>query len=242
MNHNNFILSPISEILKDVASASIGLGTGIETYPLCDYVMQSVFLKMTGAQEQKMKCICWELATNDYEYRYFRFTQRRLGECSDYSEKREIYKDLLKQINKEDSVFTTLTQNERNDILSNTNLSIERIFANSNLLIWAQKSFHEYQDIWTGVSKTDFANDKDNLFTGTNGYSLKQVYENHLYKHRNRVAHNTLSYQQNLPTLKTLIHRNYKYDNYFIFFALLILIDSIFIELYKKYLVTIEDI
>lgn len=63
MNHNKFILLPISEILKDVATASVGVGTGIETYPLCDYVMQSVFLKMTGSQEQKMKCICWELAS-----------------------------------------------------------------------------------------------------------------------------------------------------------------------------------
>ena len=65
-NHTEFILSPITGILKDVVSASTGIGSGIETYPLCDYIMQSVFLKMTGFQEQKMKCICWELATNDY--------------------------------------------------------------------------------------------------------------------------------------------------------------------------------
>jgi hypothetical protein len=242
MNHSKFILSPISDILKDVSTASIGVGAGIETYPLCDYVMQSVFLKLTGAQEQKMKCICWELATNDYEYRYFRFTQRRLGECSDYSEKKEVYKDLVKQINKGDSTFTLLTQNERANILSNTNLSIESIFTDSNLLIWAQKSYNEYKEIWANILKTHFANDKDNLFTGTNGYSLIQIYENHLYKHRNRVAHNTLSYQQNLPTLKTLIHENYKYENYFIYFSILILIDKTFIELYKKYLDSLENI
>ena len=241
MNHNKFILSPISEILKDVSAASIGVGKGIETYPLCDYVMQSVFLKMTGAQEQKMKCICWELATNDYEYRYFRFTQKRLGECSDYSEKREIYKDLVKQINNGDSSFVSLTQVERADILSNTSLAIGNIFIDSNLLIWAQRKFNEYQNIWRGVLNTHFANDKDNLFTGINGYSLKHIYEQHLYKHRNRIAHNTLSYQQNLPTLRTLITENHKYDNYFIYFALLILIDETFIELYKKYLEIIES-
>ncbi len=88
MNHNKFILSPVSNILKDVVSASSGIGDGIETYPLCDYVMQSVFLKMTGAQEQKMKCIVWELATNDYDYRYERFTKSPLGECSNYTEKK----------------------------------------------------------------------------------------------------------------------------------------------------------
>ena len=67
--------------------ANAGIGNGIETYPLGDYIMQSVFLKMTGFQEQKMKCICWELASNDYEYRYYRFTQNKLGECSNYKEK-----------------------------------------------------------------------------------------------------------------------------------------------------------
>ncbi len=74
----------------------------------------------------------------------------------------------------------------------------------------------------------------------TNGISLKKIYENNLYKHRNRVAHNTQSYQRNLPTLKTLANENYQYDNYFVWFAILVLIDEIFIILYEKYLKTIE--
>lgn len=66
--HKDFILSPIINILQEVASANYGIANGIETYPLSEHVMQSVFLRMTGFQEQKMKSICWELATNDYEY------------------------------------------------------------------------------------------------------------------------------------------------------------------------------
>jgi len=221
-NHNNFILSPITVILNDVVSASAGVGNGIEAFPLCDYVMQSVFLKMTGAQEQKMKCICWELATNDYEYRYIRFTQKRLGECSNYSEKKEIYKDLVKQIKERDSTFSVLTSINKTLILSNIVSSIENIFLGSNLLIWAQKSFNEYQDIWNGIVNTHFANDDNNLFTGTSVVSLKIIYENYLYKDRNRIAHNTQSYQQNLPTLKTLINDDYKYKNYFVYFAILL--------------------
>ena len=65
--------------------------------------------------------------------------------------------------------------------------------------------------------------------------SLKDIYDDHLYKHRNRIAHNTVSYQQNLPSLKSLIDENYKYNNYFLWFSILILIDNIFIELYNKY-------
>lgn len=243
MNHNNFILSPINDILEDVTSASMGIGSGIETYPLCDYVMQSAFLKMTGSQEQKMKCICWELATNDYEYRYKRFTQNQLGECSNYTEKNFIYRDLIEQIEKHDSTSYEVNEDANKNILSKTKLSINQILSDSNLLIWAQKSFYEYRDIWDEVTYKYFATDKKNLFNEvSNSYSLKKMYEEHLYKHRNRVAHNTQSYQQNLPTLKTLINEDHKYENYFIYFAILILIDNIFIEIYKKYLKTLEEV
>jgi len=88
-NHNSFILTSITKILEEAISTTIGIGDGIETYALYDYVMQSVFLKMTGAQEQKMKCICWELATNNYGYRYDRYTKNPIGGCSQYKEKEQ---------------------------------------------------------------------------------------------------------------------------------------------------------
>ena len=37
---------------------------------LKDYFLSSIFLRMTGAQEQKLKCICWEIATHNYDFRY----------------------------------------------------------------------------------------------------------------------------------------------------------------------------
>lgn len=242
-NHNDFILSPITAILEDVISASSGIGFGIEVYPLCDYVMQSVFLKMTGSQEQKMKCICWEFATYDYGYRYDRYTRKRLGECSTYSEKREVYKDLIRQIKKHSSTTFNLSYLNKNSILSKVKDSVENVFNNTNLLNWTQKSYDEYLLIWGGVSQTFFATDENNLFAELSGgqYSLKKMYETHLYTHRNKIAHNTLSYQQNLPTLRTLIQEEYKYENYFIFFSILILIDEVFRELYKKYLNALES-
>lgn len=239
--HKDFIVSPITTILKDVVSASAGLGSGIETFPLYDYVMQSVFLKMTGFQEQKMKCICWEMATNDYEYRYD-FTRNPLGECSNYKDKQTIYKDLIKQIKKQNSRFNVSSDINKVNILANTISAIKDRFLETNLSIWSQKRFNEFDSIWSSITYTYFANDDNNLFTSVaGGSSLKKIYEEHLYKHRNRIAHNTLSYQQNLPTLKTLVHEDYKYENYFVYFSVLVLIDSIFIELYKQYLTALED-
>lgn len=236
-NHTEFILSPITKILEDVVSASTGIGSGIETFPLCDYIMQSVFIKMTGFQEQKMKCVCWELATNDYEYRYD-FTQKPLGECSNYKDKQKIYSDLIKQIEKYGKKLPEELIENKNDILIGTFSEIENTFSGTNLSIWAQNDFLKFRKLLNNVEAKHFANDKGTLFSDN---SLRNIYDNHLYRLRNRIAHNTQSYQQNLPTLKTLISDDYIYENYFVYFTILVLIDKIFIELYKKYLSAIED-
>ena len=240
-NHTDFILSPITIILEDAVSASSGIGNGIETYPLYDYIMQSTFLKMTGFQEQKMKCICWELATNDYEYRR-EFLDDKLGECSSYPEKQKVYKDLIKQTKKHFPTFNVAKKINKKDILASTKSLVKEVFLGTNLLIWAQSNFHEYDIIWKKITDTYFANDDTNLFTGiSDGTSLKDIYVNHLHKHRNRIAHNALSYQQNLPTLKTLMSDNQIYNNYFIYFTILILLDKTFIALYREYLEAIRN-
>jgi hypothetical protein len=233
--HTDFILSPISDILREMASANSGVGNGIETFPLSEYVMQAVFLRMTGSQEQKMKCICWELATNDYEYRYKRYGKNTLGECSTYSEKQIIYKDLLDAIVKNDPTFNVLADIDRRNIRKDTASEIKKIFLNSNLVSWSEDSFRDYLSAWSTILNTHIAKN-DNLFENV----LQDKYVL-LYTHRNRCAHNTFSYQENLPTLKSLINKNHKYENYFIRFSLLILIDKVFIELYKRYLKVFQE-
>ena len=260
-SHKDFIQKSITCILEEAVAASTGIGGGIETYPLCDYIMQSVFLKMTGFQEQKMKCICWELATNDYEYRY-KFSQSKLGECSHYEDKKTVYSELIEQIKKLDANFKVSGNINRSEILTSTKSKIELIFNDTNLLVWAQKDFNVYSHLINEIQEDCFAYlvsrnqqtgvEKENLFlfascsncpknvNGKQCSNLKDIY-GILYNHRNKVAHNTLSYQQNLPTLKTLADKNYIYENYFIRFAILILIDEIFIALYKKYLNVLHE-
>lgn len=234
--HAGFILSPITDILRDAVSASVGIGDGIETFPLCDYVMQSVFLKMTGFQEQKMKCICWEMATVDYEYRY-EFTKSTLGECSSYAEKQKIYKDLVGQIERQGLDFKSIGL-DRKLILQEAFSDVLNAFWQKNLSIWAQDSFLGFRRISNEIKHTHFASEKNSLFAGE---SIKKIYVEHLYRQRNRIAHNTPSYQQNLPTLGALMNEDYKYENYFLYFYVLVLIDKIFIGLYAKYLQTIVE-
>lgn len=62
-----------------------------------------------------------------------------------------------------------------------------------------------------------------------------------MYEQRNRLAHNTLSYQQNLPTFSKLLTEDPDARNYFIWFGILTLIDNIFIELYRYYQEGLEE-
>ncbi|RNL53354.1 hypothetical protein [Pedobacter jejuensis] len=228
--HTDFILSPITSILQEVVYANSCIGNGIETYPLSDYILQAVFLKMTGFQEQKMKCICWDIATNDYEYRYDRYSNKTLGECSKFAEKNMIYIDLLKQIKKYNPSFVLATEINKVAIQTSTIDFIREIFTNSNLSSIDQRSLLEFLTDNTILNDTQFLEPTALLQT-----ELQEKYKQ-LYTHRNRSAHNTQSYQENLPTLTTLFDKKYKYDNYFVRFAILILIDTIFIELYNIYL------
>lgn len=240
--HKDFIISSITDILKDFISANKGVGNGIETFPLCDYVMQSVFLKMTGYQEQKMKCIIWEIATIDFDYRRTLLgNDEKLGECSSYSDKNKIYKRLVNQILKYNPKFDIKQELNAKTILKETIDYIKLGFKNTNLSIWAQGSYNDFSKNIKNLIKFEHLIERDskgniNLFVNV----LQDKYEA-LYNHRNRIAHNTSSYQQNLPTLKTLANPNYRYENYFMYFCILVLIDRIFIELYKKYVTEVEN-
>ena len=136
-NHIPFIKQPLIGILKEAIHALGAVGEGIETYPICSYVLHSVFLKLTGAQEQKLKCICWELASRDYEYRYERYNKNPLGECSDIKEKTIVYNDLINEIKKIDSTFCT-DSIDKSLILTEWRNSVLSIFSDSNV----SKSFY----------------------------------------------------------------------------------------------------
>lgn len=124
-HRDKFVLSPILDILQDTVNACVGIGKGIETHSLCEYVLQTTFLKMTGMSEQKLKCICWEIATNDYDYRYH-YLKKNYGECSSYSDKSSIYRDIVRAIVGMDSTFKIDSLFEDVDIAAKEKETIDR--------------------------------------------------------------------------------------------------------------------
>jgi len=274
--HTDFILTPITTILEEAVAATSSIGDGIETYPLCDYILQATFLKMTGFQEQKMRCIAWELGTNDFEFRYWWLEKANLGTYSSYDHKNNIYKEFY-QVLKRINIDFSITDINKKSLLDNTTHKINEIFKDSNLISWVRADFSYFvSDDWTDIDQ--FLKDGNNMFVSIPNENNRpkkperkekdsdQAYEDKLreynskytiyiknkehnlrckyeimFNQRNRLAHNTLSYQQNLPTLNKLVNETQESRNYFIWFGLLTLIDNIFIELYRLYQDGLED-
>lgn len=236
--HSEFILSPLVDILRNGLSACKGTGDGIESFPLCEYVTQSLFLKLTGAQEQKIKCICWDLATVDYEYRYEFLNNKNYGECSNWNSKNGVYNDLIRAIQKINSSFEP-SQLFDAAFLTNILNEILQVFEKSILIIWLKREFDFYKVNYTSIISTrQIAQIKQ---PGSKVYPLfqsllKDKFEEIVYNHRNRCAHNTLSYQINKPDFNAIAKEDYEYNSYFFRYTIIILIDSILMSLFNKYL------
>jgi hypothetical protein len=302
--HTVFILTPLTEVLADGINACTPLPVGVENSAFGEYFMQSLFLRMTGAQEQKLKCICWVMATNDYKYRYDLLNVKQYGECSEYKHKKEIYKDMTSLIQGLDRKFNPL------DVLADIALSedrladIERVWKNkvddnrrkqvehiiavqtaqggalndaakdkiknnimgkpypqndweghlfkekktqfikdivtelidmlkgSPLTTWNYREFLFFKEHWMDVLNSRQLNLTSNEFLGAR---LQGYYQQLVFEHRNKTAHNTVSYMKDIPSLDTLADKGYVYKNYFFRFAILILIDEVFMRMFRKY-------
>lgn len=150
--HSDFILAPVSDILCDTSTITHSMSWGIEMYPLWDNIMQSIFMKMTGAQEQKMKCICWEIATIDFDLRREIYFPWNLNECSQITDKRKVLNFLRKAIVKlkKDFDFSTIDTNE---IWNNTKGILDEFHANTSSMGFCEREYQEYVEIFSSIGK-----------------------------------------------------------------------------------------
>lgn len=240
--HKDFILTQSAGILKEASSAMNLIGHELEAYPLGEYILQSVFLKLAGAQQQKMNCILWELGTDNYQFRYSHFIKKedKIGECSTYDDKQRVYHKLLEEINSYTNFDLTSSKvkSDKQKMLDKVKEDV-RVFAQqTNFENLFGKQVSECNTILSDISTNCFMINTDTLFNNQHiggSKSIKGIYDDFLYRHRNRCAHNTSSYQSNFPTLHMLENSDSIYNNYFLYFAILLLIDEIMIYSYKKY-------
>ena len=185
MKHKDFILTPLSSLIeKTLCPLDLYKGQVCNNI-MKEYILQTLFMKLTGCMEQKAKCILWDIATYDFEYRRdFLLNNSQQGEYSKYNSKNMVYKTLIKRVKKIDDT-------RKDELLNKLKGFKENILEESILKVWLPRELRnlKIKEIfaikrWAGDSLLESPlNDK--------------IYES-LYKHRNRCAHNALSYQGNV--------------------------------------------
>lgn len=247
-----FILSPMTDLVRQASGAISCLKGGIEVYPISEYVLQSLFLKLTGFQEQKMKCVCWELATLDYDYRYHRVLRGSIGECSNYSDKSAVVADIANAISKlnRDFKIEEFTQD-----LDPSDLATElySFYSQTGHVGWMDRAYRQFQSFaWSSMGGECMRiRAKDQLFGSCEHCKNKEacpvyqvwrkrnalvsLFNTAVYSHRNRCAHNLLSQQRNRPSFGRLIEQEDLEENYFVRFFLLLMIDDVIVKLFKKW-------
>ncbi len=234
--HERFIKSPIKSLIEDAISASSASGDGMETYQLSEYILQSLFLKMTGYSEQKLKCILWDIATDDYEFRYKLLSgQERIGECSTYADKNTVFKLLVNHV----TISKSNIDGFKRDLIFELGEDLRELFSGSVLRTWIPREYNSFlffcESKREDLLNTFFIKDGNDYVLFKKHSDLFNAYQ-HLYRHRNRCAHNLRSYQENLPSIKYLSGNDYGIcENYFLWFFLLMLLDRVFIYLYSEY-------
>ena len=231
--HNNFIFSSIEHVLEEGINALSSISDGIETYPLNEYIMKSIFLKMTGFQEQKFKCIAWEMATEDYEFRRIFLNDFAKEGFSTYNSKQKLYKALMERLE-----GSEISEEVRKTIIDESKKCIINLMDDSKVKYWNEYKYNDFKNnIDNKVDYNKIARKLENKIKPVHNLlenDIQSIYEK-LYRNRNRLAHNIVSYQQNLPVFEELKTEEFDCNNYFVWFYLLIIIDKIMVKLYKEF-------
>ena len=145
--------------------------------------------------------------------------------------KKYVYQSIVKVISKNEESFTVENYIDKSTILHEVKDFIKDSFKGTMLSMWNIRDYNSYDELFdhSFVSESITKNDKE-LLAGNLIVAYKKLYE-----YRNRCAHNFSSSQQNLPTLRELASDEYKYENYYVRFSILLVIDRVFIELYRKF-------
>lgn len=258
--HVEFIQTPLYQILDEVCGILADSSGRMLSNISAEYILYSTFLKLTGAQEQKLKCVCWEIATDNYEFRYEWLSgQFSQGECSRLEDKNKILSKLLTLIRLKEDSFT-ISNTDKSTIVNDVIWHVEQFYETSMVGHTMNRTHQEEFALWkktfdiirnnpqiiceiTASEKAPIkiAQKKDQYPKALKEALPLGLEELYLlqYKHRNRCAHNTTSYQETDMALFRNLGKVdlYRY-NYLIFFSLLLMIDDITIRLYNKYLQT----
>lgn len=244
MNNVNFILTPIDKLMDDAITSTAGLHNKLCAYPVVEYIMHSLFLKISGMLEQKMHSIIFEISNNNIDIRYKVLNGEYKG-GSTLKDKNKILNELIQQIRR----FSDVKLEYNNEEFWEYSIKvISNKFRNSLFKECNLREFQEFEHMVVKLSnqkkkvdnqkkKIDYQ--KKNLFSSL--HEVQDIYEKYILPTRNSLAHNTNVQLNNIPTIADLAQDNYKYNNYFLFFTVFYYIDIVFMNLFKQYIRCINN-
>ena len=247
----DFILTPISDILEAAMMTMNGSVRDISDLPLTKYIFDTVYLRMTGALEQKIHLIAWDFAKNSNKLRYNIF--KGDFECvSRSTDKDQVYICIIEELIqlKKEKIFSI----NRKKLLEKSFNSVYPIckFSPISAVYFEEINFFEeiYKGISSKIKNIDFIDETDALIELLNGKNssnaskackqildfpngfLKKVHDDHIIKKRNKLAHGLSQFCE--KSIHALYHKNAEFDNIFLHFLILEYIDNIFIYLFKS--------
>lgn len=225
--HVDFILSSIWEVLDEGIQAVSLLTDDISSYPMAEYLIESLYLRITGYQEQKLKCIMWELATGDMELRYnYLNGKNSIGECSRLEDKNKVYQALRGAIERNGLNKYLPSQSEIENIISDVRIKFTDRLSKSIFVKWFPRKYEQFVDFSARIESRPQGYLSGKKCLGGDDL-LNDAYKK-AYTHRNRCAHNLRSYQTNVPSLSRYGNDDKGNDNYFSYIFINILIDEAF--------------
>lgn len=244
LRNEDIINRPASSLLEEFSFATASLRGDFEDFPLLDYLLESLLLKLTGFQEQKLKAITWEMGSNDLEFRRKLLNDLKLGEYSSLESKKTVFSELIKLFSKsgDSSIIDTVIDNNfKKEIMEKVHSEMDSCFKNAGISLLASREYRLYNENRKIKFNTNqFLCKKDNKPPVLLEGGLTEIYDD-LYSRRNSIAHNVRSAKPKTPTLEDLSKTVKNPKNYFDYFTLILLIDKIFCEVYFKFINNLEN-
>lgn len=140
---DEFIKTPVSQNIKSVCSV-MNEYQSIAVYPSIEYILNSLYLQVTGSIEQKLFLIAWQTATNNTTLRYDIFQGKQKG-TSTLKAKEDLYCSLIKEIRCHNSKSPYIIYSKK--IFNEAKNCIDTIITYHPLCDCFSKNISEYQHI-----------------------------------------------------------------------------------------------
>lgn len=240
IHSKNIMDTRIDVFLTEYLLLSNNANYSISTYPLNDYILTSLLLKMTGTLEQKIDNILWEIGTEfpDVRYNIIHGSKRLSSSSEAINNVYSIQNDVIEKIKNEKDTKDIWKRKEE---FIKTCFNIYKMFSKAKFLSVNNIAFKEFKRTFMTMYMYDFFKQKkeknnhmaswygkymENAGKKKNELDIKKIYEN-VIKIRNEKAHNVVHHPY-FPSLDVLSHKNK--SNFFINVSVLVFIDNVFTE------------